>query len=108
MAEDGAVSEYIINLAATTRSDGSVIVQSADLPLFSVVGDDEKAAYAIVMKLLPEYLRLNVPDFVDLRTVQSATTIFSKKEGQLLPASMIARTGDSQDGARSAPTAANP
>ncbi|MDB5441247.1 MAG: hypothetical protein JWM33_3674 [Caulobacteraceae bacterium] len=97
MAEDGEVLEYFISLESETRSDGSVLIRSPDLPLFSVIGENERIAYTLAMELLPEYLRMNVPDFVDLRPVPSATTIFSHRAGNLLPAHIIARAGEQRD-----------
>lgn len=102
MAEDGSVLELMIRLNAETRSDGSVFVESPDLPLFTAIGRNQKEAHELVMKLLPEYLRLNVPDFVDIRSIKSATTriISGKQEEHLLPAALIARAGDRRNAER--------
>jgi hypothetical protein len=84
--------EFGIELVGDRREDGSVCVCSPDLPLFCVVGDDERDAFATAMKLLPEYLKANVPEFVELRTIKSARELLSPRVDSILPAHVIATT----------------
>lgn len=86
------MTEFCIQLIGDRRSDGSVCVSSNDLPMFCVVGEDDRTALGLALSLLPEYLKANVPEFVDLRAVHNATAFFSSKEEQVLPTHVIART----------------
>lgn len=86
------MGEYSIELKGETREDGSVHLTSPDLPLFCVTGESARAALDLAMRLLPSYLKFNVPEFVDLRPIPSATELLSSKGAAVLPAHVIART----------------
>lgn len=90
-------NQYFIELKGEIREDGSVFVCSPDLPLFSVIGASEQDAFNNAMKILPEYLRANVPDFVELRAVSRAGQLFSPKHASALPAHVIATLNKSGD-----------
>lgn len=86
--------EYHITLQGERRADGSVFIKSPELPLFSVVGDNEQDALSNALRILPEYLRANVPDYVDLREIQSASEMFSAAvPSDALAAHVIATVG---------------
>ena len=92
--EDSSMSEYVIELNGQHRADGSFFITSSDLPMFSIVGASVDEAINLVKSLLPEYLRANVPSFVELREISSATEIISKRSAPAFPVHYIARTGD--------------
>lgn len=96
MAEEGSMgsSEVIIKLDRRIREDGSVMIVSENLPLFCVVGHDSNSAVELAMDLLPEYLRANVPEFVDLRPIASADNVLLGKNEHTIPAYVIARMGE--------------
>lgn len=85
--------EFIVKLDPKFREDGSVLICSQDLPLFSVVGRDREDALDLVLDLLPEYLRANVPEFVKLRPASSIDSVTLKKDASSLPIYMIAELG---------------
>jgi hypothetical protein len=87
-------SEFVIQLNQRIREDGSVLVTSPHLPLFSALGADQSDAYAVAMELLPKYLKANVPEFVDLRPVPTVDNLLLGKGGYSVPAYVLARTGD--------------
>lgn len=89
------MDELAIKLIGEHRPDGSVCVSSPDLPLFCVVGKNEAAALDLAMKILPEYLKANVPQFVSLRPIASARKAIkpaSPESAGILPAHIIALT----------------
>lgn len=90
--------EYCIELIGKRRSDGTVCITSNDIPLFSVVGDSEEGALELALRLLPHYLKANVPEFVELRPVGNASQLFSNRSVDVLPAHVIARTEKGQSG----------
>jgi hypothetical protein len=91
-----------ITLLGEARSDGSVLVRSPDLPLFSAVGGCEREALDNAMSMLGPYLAANVPDYVDLRKLRPAPQALGGEELEsLLPAHVIACRGAGNDGHRS-------
>ncbi len=84
------MKEYCIELTGTAREDGSVVMTSQDLPMFSVVGSDEKNALAVALQILPEYLRANVPQFVDIRPVANVGELMGKRHAVRSPTHVIA------------------
>lgn len=83
---------YGIDLIGERHGDGSVSITSPDLPLFCVIGKNSRDALEIAMKVLPEYLKANVPDFVELRTIPSATELFGAKKVDAVREHLIAIT----------------
>jgi hypothetical protein len=83
---------YGIDLIGDRHDDGTVTFSSPDLPLFCVVGASDKEALNIAMRVLPEYLKTNVPDFVELRQIPSATELLGATTGAVLRAHVIAMT----------------
>jgi len=86
--------EFIIQLDHRTREDGSVLITSPHLPLFAVVGDDAQSAHQLAMELMPEYLKANVPDFVDLRPVETVDNLLLGRGTHSVPAFVLARMGE--------------
>jgi hypothetical protein len=82
---------YGIDLIGDRHEDGSVTFSSPDLPLFCVVGGSDEEALSIAMRVLPEYLKTNVPDFVELKQIPSATELLGTKTA-VLRAHVIAMT----------------
>lgn len=86
-------TEYLIKLDAKIRADGSVVMTSKDLPLFAVVLEKEGHIDRL-LPVLDEYLRRNVPHYVDLRPVdlRPASELFSDTDpaADALPASTVA------------------
>lgn len=82
---------YGIDLIGDRQEDGSVTFSSPDLPLFCVVGANDKEALDIAMRVLPEYLKTNVPDFVELKQIPSATELLGTQK-TVLRAHVIAMT----------------
>jgi hypothetical protein len=82
--------EFIVSLDHCERSDGSVMITSGDLPLFSVVGKNASEALTLVLELLPEYLTANVPEFVKLRQASSIDSVMLNKGSPSVPKYMIA------------------
>jgi len=98
--------QYLIELNGERRDDGTVFIVSPDLPLFSVIGHNEQAAIDHAMKVLPEYLKANVPDFVELRELhhaQRALGILTEKAASPLPAHVIATITKARDHAARRP-----
>lgn len=95
--------EFIVKLENRVREDGSVIIFSSELPLFSVVGKDVHDALALMLETLPEYLRANVPEFVTLRPAPSIDSVLLGKGSPSVPTYMIAELGGGV-GRRSAET----
>ncbi len=87
--------EFIVKLDHERREDGSVIIFSDELPLFSVVGRDEGDAIELMLDVLPEYLQANVPHFVKLRPATSIDSVTLKKGAPSVPTYMIAELGAS-------------
>jgi hypothetical protein len=85
-----------VELTGERRGDGSVLIRSDDLPMFCVVGDDEQSALDTAMAVLPEYLRLNVPDYVNVRQIPSALEVISHHK-RILPAHIVAWAKDGDD-----------
>lgn len=83
--------EIHITLIGRERADGSVFIESPDLPMFTAVGKDEESALNVAMSILPEYLRRNVPDYVELE-LTSARSAYQALAGteRCLPAHIIA------------------
>jgi hypothetical protein len=89
------MNEYLIEMVGEKRSDGSVLISSPELPMFSAIGENEKRALEIALRVLEEYLAANVPDFVQLRVVPPASEIISwsttsDSSSSMLPAHVIA------------------
>jgi hypothetical protein len=91
------MKEYYIELTGTSREDGSVLLFSDDLPMFSVIGRDAQGALDLALEILPEYLSANVPEFVDIRTVPSGKQLIGDESSGVLPAHMIARINTQND-----------
>jgi hypothetical protein len=87
------MDELAIKLIGEHRPDGSVCVSSPDLPLFCIIGANESDALDLAMKILPEYLKANVPQFVALKPIPSAMKAISPVPSEntgILPAHIIA------------------
>lgn len=87
--------EFIVKLDHECRADGSVLIFSEELPLFSVVGKDAADAIDLMLDVLPEYLQANVPEFVKLRPATSIDSVTLKKGAPSVPTYMIAELGAS-------------
>jgi len=95
---------YGIDLIGDRHEDGSVTFSSPDLPLFCVVGESDKDALDVAMRVLPEYLKTNVPDFVELRQIPSARELLGT-QNTVLRAHVIAMTA--KENANAAKVASN-
>ena len=75
------------------------MIRSDDLPFFCVVGDGEEEALQLAMEFLPDYLKANVPEYVDIRKVRSTLNAISHRDN-ILPAHIVVSTsgGESSDG----------
>jgi len=93
--EGAEMDEYIIEMKGEKRADGSVFISSPDLPMFSAIGHDEKDALDTALRILKDYLKANVPEFVQLRVVRPGNEIISwsaasDSSSSVLPAHVIA------------------
>lgn len=98
-AREGGIGmdNYVIEMVGERRADGSVMITSPKLPMFSAVGENERAAFDTAVRILREYLSANVPEFVDLTISRPTDEIITwtstgEVRSSVLPAHVIAVT----------------